>query len=341
MNLYIVESPFQLLCAIEARSHFSLEKENSLLLVKLTKNKKSNDQLKKIATKFNFKRVLFLPQIIALTFSDMLMLFIFFYWKLLNKKFNYIFLGEVKNAVVRSAVNNLNYRHYFFLDDGISTFAIQNKLINNINLNSLTHENNRIKKLIVLISKFLNLKLNEYTEVNWFSCFSLNKLSNQTIIKHQFDSLKVKRSLEVNDKNVSYFIGSPISEDGKLSTKDELIHIERIAKYFQNKGVKVQYCVHRRESETKLNFITRIENIQLRYPDYPLEIDFLLKGISIFEVGSFISTTLISLPIIYNIKNCIMFEINEIFFQDNFKDTYQLTLANNNKIPYINILKKY
>ena len=341
MNLYIIESPFQLLCAIEARSYFKLENEKSFLLVKLTKNKKSNVQLKKIANKFSFNKVIFLPQIIALTFSDMFMLFIFFYWKLFNKKFNYLFLGEIKNMVVRSAVNNLNHKNYFFLDDGISTFAIQNELMNNVDINKLSNDNIIIGKLIFFISKLLLLKVKQDIRINWFSCFSLDKLSNQIIIKHQFNFLKSIKSSLICNKNIFHFIGSPISEDGKLSLQDELFHIKKVANYCFHKGFSVEYCVHRRESEIKLNLISSINNIQLRLPTYPLEIDFLLKGISIFEIGSFFSTTLISLPLIYDIKYCMMFEINDTFFQDNFKETYLLTLANNRKIPYINILKEY
>ena len=53
MNLYIVESPFQLLCAVEARDYFQLKKQKSQLIIKFSKSKKSNLQLKQIVYDVN------------------------------------------------------------------------------------------------------------------------------------------------------------------------------------------------------------------------------------------------------------------------------------------------
>jgi hypothetical protein len=55
-NLYIVESPLQLLSAVEANEYFT---GSSMLILKYNTNKKTNIQLKNIIEKFsNFNNLL-------------------------------------------------------------------------------------------------------------------------------------------------------------------------------------------------------------------------------------------------------------------------------------------
>lgn len=339
MNLFIVESPFQVLCCWEAIRFFEISNTKSILVLKYSKNLKSNEQMRKLGKKFGFKVIKTLPFRYAISLNDTLLMFYIWLWKVKGSKFNYLFMGEVKNSITRIATTNLLYSNYYFLDDGISTLEIQHRLNLGMSINSQEYSNPIIRKFNVALMKMLNLKHAEGVIVNWFTCFLLDKSPVQKVVQHNFAVIKDYLS-QSSDTGKVFFIGSPISEDGKIHQSDEVESIRKAICYLQTKG-SVIYCIHRRESPEKIEQIKKFSHISFRESEYPLEIDLLMKGENHFTIASFLSTALHTLPLIYDICDTEMFVLDEQKIFNSFKYVYKNILIRNKSNPSINIIADY
>lgn len=338
-SLYIVESPFQILCALEARKFFQLFDERSILVIKFSNNSKSNAQMTNLAKRFEFEKVIVLPFRFAISLNDSILLILLAIWKANKTSFKYLFCGEVKNTIARIAATNLTYEKCYFLDDGISTQEIQRRLMLGINIGSKNYSNGVISKLNVLLGKLFMFSIGNEVIINWFTCFEIDKLPEQRVVKHNFGVIKdyLRESRRQGD---IFFIGGPISEDGKIEQFNEIESIRKAINFLQIRG-NVTYCVHRRESNEKIAKIKELTNIAFRHSEFPLEIDLLMTGENQFAIASFFSTALHTLPLIYDIVRAEMFILDENKLINNFKDTYKDIIVENSSNSAICIIKDY
>ena len=339
MNLYIVESPFQLLSAIEAREAFGLGKDNSILVLKYSKNLKSNRQMTELAVKFEFSRVITLSNSFAITLNDAMLIILIAVWKYRKKNFNFLFLGEVKNVVSHIAAINLSFVKCFFLDDGISTLKVQRDLHFGVKINDQNYANELLSHFNFILAKIFFLKHGILPDINWFTCFELVKLPEQLIVTHTFSAIKELFGVSKKTGDM-LFIGSPISEDKKMDQADEIESIRNAIKYFDNVA-KVTYCIHRRESREKIRHIAKIPKIITRESKYPLEMELLIQGFDQFQIASFFSTALHTIPLIFDVRSVSMFALDETKLADNFRDVYRDILSENASKSAISLIKDY
>ena len=311
--LFIVETPFQLLSAMEAKNYFHNYK--SVLLIRYFPERTSslnNNQIKKMLTLTEW----FYIETIECNLSTKISNYkLFFYMKKLQKKyttFNKIFIGEYRSWIHRKYLEILNPQESFLLDDGSVSIEIQkNYLPKYKNYFEGTNLMSRLDRTLrTVMFKLLDIRERKLN-INLFTCFDLTPYSNQQkIINHQFDfSKKLLKRKAILSKTV-YFFGSPLSEVALISEEYELDLLNKIVQRFKNNQMQLVYLPHRREKKEKLDKITNRFNVELRISKYPAEIEFIMMESIPSCIASFYSTTLISIPKIVNFKEIISFQLD-------------------------------
>jgi len=311
--LFIVETPFQLLSAIEAKNYFRNYK--SVLLIRYLPERMSslnNNQIKKMLTLTEWFHIETLECNLSIKISNYKL---FFYMKKLQKKyttFNKIFIGEYRSWVHRKYLEILNPQECFLLDDGNVSIELQRKYLPKYK--SYLEGTNLISRLDrtlqTVMFKLLGIgayKLN----INLFTCFDLIPYSNQQkIINHKFEFSKKLLKRKTILSNIVYFFGSPLSETALISEEYELYLLNKIIQRFKNNQIQLVYLPHRQEKKEKLDKITNNFNVELRISKYPAEIEFIMMESIPSCIASFYSTTLISIPKIINFKEVISFQLD-------------------------------
>jgi len=326
MNLFVVESPLQLLSAIEANNYF--KHQENILIIKYSSyrtHKQNNDQMSLLKNYINWNKVYEIGSSFSTKQSNLKLLYFIKKIKKTYTSINKIFIGEYRSWVEREYFNVLNPKQCFILDDGNITIELQNSFIPYAKYYYFGSNYLKIfiDRLQHKIFTFLLFGLNKTRkDINIFTCFNVEAYSqDQVIIKHSFEYLKVENKQKEILQNTVYFFGGNLSELGLISQEQELNLFKKILKYFSNKNIKMVYLPHRRESSQKLNYIRDILDIPLRYSTYPAEIEFAMMKELPQYLASFMSTALHTVSNIVDFEEVIAFQIpytiiNKVYLDD-------------------------
>jgi hypothetical protein len=324
-NLYVVESPFQLLSALEARNHF--KKSYSVLLLKYSgsSNQKNDFQLKKIISKFNnFDEIIeiqpFSGSLLEANFRLLIMLKIF---QIKKVRFVKVFIGEFRSWYHRAFLDVLSPKQNFLLDDGNITIELQKKYIpqkKHLLFNTFTEEKERSRSLrIILKQNYFRIMLlflkgieknKENQDIHLFTCFDLEPYNQtQKIVVNSFSYLKKLNKKKCVDKSLVYFFGANLSELDLLSRDLEFSLLEKIIRYYKNKNKKLVYISHRREDTKKLELAHDKFDIDILTFNYPVEIQFLLMDTLPYGISSFISTALFTVSKVFDFDSVDAFHL--------------------------------
>lgn len=311
-NLYIVESPFQLLSAIEASNYF--KKDYSILILKYTGNSsRENDlQLVKILDEFNnFDEVIkiqpFSGSLFEANFRLLVMLKIF---QIKKTQFAKIFIGEFRSWYHRAFINVLPSDENFLLDDGNVIIELQKRNVSieeYISIDTFSESKALKNTLRQIYFKTMSWLLNSkeksqaIEKTHLFTFFDLEPRNHsQRIIKNSFSYFKRKKVKNSIDQSLIYFFGGNLSELNILPREFELVLLKKVIRYYQNKNKKVVYIPHRREKKEKLDLMKQKFNIDILSFSYPAELQFLFMDIHPFGIASFISTALFTVSKIFD-----------------------------------------
>jgi len=311
--LFIVETPFQLLSAMEAKYYFN--NYESILLIKYSPQRthaQNNQQMKNILYLTSWDNIEIVECAVSTRISNYKLLFFMNTLQKKYGKFSKVFIGEYRSWVQKKYLEILNPEEQYLLDDGNMTIELQKNYIPN---------NKKYVESKSLISTVDNLFQNtvlcffdtekKKKELNLFTCFNLESYSSkQTIIKHSFAFSKQLIKDKILLKNTVYFFGSNISELGCISEEYEFELLKKIINRYKSMNIEVIYLPHRRESQKKLKKITKILGVELRISTYPAEIEFIMMDYIPEYIASMISTTLISVPKIVDFKNVTSFQLD-------------------------------
>lgn len=267
MDLFIVESPLQLLCAFEAI------KKNSgsdyKLLLRKTQRGLNDVHLINCAKflKLEYSTFLLRTEHTKLDFLKNS----FLWFKLYKNDYNTIYFGSFYSSFLRTIKKLLRNENIIYLDDGAATLRAQKDILE--------------KKSLC---------------VDWFTFFNINKLDSQKVIYHNFDYLK--KIVVKSNINSSYFIGQPVHVMTNFSKDDYIRCLSEVAKKF-TRTTPLIYIPHRVEDTS---FIKHIPNIKVLTVDLPIELFFLQSHIDQpYEIYSHYSTALITLKKIFPSTNVV------------------------------------
>jgi hypothetical protein len=260
MNLYIVESPLQLLCAYEAIQQFN--KDRYLLLIRFTGRGQNDLHLLNCAKFLNldFESFTLRPDHFKLDFIKNILLWI----SLATKSFNHVFFGSIYSNALKLIRKLLKYNELFYLDDGAATLRAQTEI--------------RLKKI---------------GKVNWFTFFKLDLVANQIAQEHSFK--KVREYKKFDSNKYRYFIGQPIDVIIGFSAEDYMLCVQSVAKKCTDLE-PLLYIAHRVENDDFLQKIAATPCVQVLRLDKPIEMHFIVDTkYAPLEIYSCYSTALVTL----------------------------------------------
>jgi hypothetical protein len=291
-NLYIVESPFQLICALEAK--YAFPGNRHILFIRYSSEKSNNDQIERLLALSAWDEIIPVYQRKYSTFTFIDILKKLREFSLRDEIFSNIFLSFYGPGYQRYFLANTRKNKVYLFDDGYYTLEIQRDYLSRSN--PYTFKDSFLRKLMM---RGLGLKFIDSDVINLFTCFDIEPIVNQSVVKHDFGYLK---SIMVQNKMRTdsrvYLLGGNWIEADYLSREYYLELINRIAQYFHPK--EIVYLPHRREASENVSSIASLPGITVERFENPVEVEFILRGISPTHIASCFSTALFTLKSIHS-----------------------------------------
>ena len=336
--LFVVESPFQLLSALEARNYF--KKAYSVLILKYSgsSDQKNDFQLRKIIDEFNnFDEIIEIQPFSGIREANYRLLFILKMLQIKKIVFSKIFIGAYRSWYHRIFWDILAPKEKYVLDDGNITIELQKRYLPTGKYYDLSKGFKKGLKQVSfkLISLFFYTGKNDFHKnFHLFTCFDLapyNKI--QKVIKNKFSFIKNNSKKKYVDESKICFFGGNLSDLNLLSRDLELSLLEIVINYYKSKNKELVYIPHRREMVEKLELIRNKFNIDFITFSYPAEIEFLLMETHPYGIASFVSTALFTVSKMFDFGSVEAFylpmdAIAEAYRQDiiSVYDEYRKTM---------------
>lgn len=275
-NLFYIESPLQILSAIEAAKKFNERK--AILIVGLSKGDRVNNdlQIEELVDSFCWERIFYIEQKSG-RWRNFFTLYNSFKYSFLYKgKVDKYFFGEYRSLPMALLGVFLKPNDFVLMDDGSFTITAQNFYIRN---GVFPYARKTLFKLFK--KKFDSIRIPDL--------FSFYKLK---LIGGQVNYYELPKKIEVEiDKGVAFFFGSKFSESKTMSFIDELLILEEVKNKY--KSYKFFYIPHRDESKNKLDEISNL-GFFVKKLGGPAEVYFDSVSIMPEMVFSYYSTVLYS-----------------------------------------------
>jgi hypothetical protein len=281
-NLFIVNSPLQLLNAIEAIHSFKLI--NVILVVVYNRSKNNQNQLDNKIKEFDFNEIIrFYPKRKFRYIG---------YVKLINQlkkyEYNYVFTGELEDCNFKIIVTNIKKENLFLLDEGTSTIVDYEMKIKQDKFNKYSYK--ALKYSLI----GLNFELKD--TINFFTYFDFEPLEGGKVIRNNLNYMKKDfKENNINYSDTLFFLGKPIFI---FSNKNEFdIILQNVVDKYKNK--KIVYIPHKDEKNTLKSIQNVYKNIEFVEINQPVEEYFLKNGIYPKHVISCSSTALFTIKILF------------------------------------------
>ena len=292
-NLFLVQTPFQLFNAVEAKNRFHLNDKNILIIIDKG-NKKNYDQMQMILDYdkewFDVIKIDFFSKIQKLLYPILIQNII---TKFNNYEINNIYVALYRN-IAAHIINSVEYKNIIIYDDGNNIF----KTIDFINKSQ--------KKSFSFFRKIASVISRRKTEVGFlydckiftlFDISSFKSLKNE-IIQNDFSYFKSKIKNLKKEEDV-FFIGSRMIDNG-ISREVFESSLEKVVEFYSEINTSVLYVPHRYEDIEYLESLSKNLNFILTPFSSIIEFEFIMKGIDPSEVATFRSTAVDTLKIIYS-----------------------------------------
>lgn len=315
-NYFFIESPFQLLCAVQA----SRDKYPGVLVCRIHDNK-NRDLIVKTLREYenSFIKIYLIENNLSNIFKFFLLLARMFSIYFFNKNECRFWLGDIRSTWMKFILNN--NANIGLIDDGFSAINIFD------NIDDIVKLKTRSKLLNFLFFLFRNKK---GKKIHIYSIFKHSRVNE----KHKFELLFNPNKLDLDKRRNRIFIGSGIVDIG-LVNLDE--YLTKIKKNMTNRREYNIYIPHRYESDFVVNAVRDL-GIQIKYLDYPFEIAIINNELEISDLYGFFSSVLYTASIIdksINV-NLINIKTNSIPRESDFLNVRNYIL-NNSEINIVNI----
>lgn len=271
--LLCVESPLQLINAYEAIQHFNIV--DYKLLIRYSKSDSNDRQIRKLIEILQIDPDTVEEVSIAASnksLLDLFTLFVYRYRYLFNAgKFGKIYIGNYRSGFFSLIRKQFDKSQIILLDDGAKTIDIQAEFTDDLHY-------------------------------DLFTMYEIVPRHGQTIHANHFKAIKTffEKRL-VHEENTILFLGSKLSEIGIISEEYYLELMQMISGHY--KGQKIIYIPHREEDPDKLAAIGRLDNIEIKTIDYPVELFGLFEHRMPNTVSSFYSSALLTMQNIYQVES--------------------------------------
>lgn len=317
-NVFVVDTPHQLLNAIEAVHWFQLT--NNHLLVTMAKNA-NNDRFMSLIKAGDWVTVSFPSPIIdPARWVQKLLGSVANRWycrylhfrrmytvaKLTArfKNVDKLFVGHdwaEEKPYMRHISNAIKYDALYLLDDGIDTIDI-NERRNRSKCNkqgaqtekSNTHASVYKKIERYLRTKYWNWNVAEASNVTFFTVYDLDVRNGDSLIRNNYSHLRSLAPLQrIHLPDTVIFIGQCMVDDGCFEMNTYLDFLSKVREYFAEK--RLIYVPHPRESASCVTRVMEHLQCELWRPSSVIEYDLIVRGIQPKVVAGFVSSALVTL----------------------------------------------
>lgn len=317
MNLYIISSPLQMVCALESLLQL---KSKSVFILILGRSEKANEFMLKLSKDYLDKEKVYYTK---KTSSISLLLEKIKLLKKFNKKYHFknIFIGNISEFSEKVFAINIKSKKLWSLDDGSKTLVLKDYYaIHNNKIDCFDKLNlNAVIKFVIL--KLFLLKSSKEIMINWFTVFNFIPKNGGIIQNHQLSEFKKEIKFNEHNRNDQskdiYFIGTNLINVGVIKSEEIFFKLlSNIKKRYNNK--KVYYIPHRFESAIHIERIAQI-GFEIKEFNHIVEIAFLENNIYPKTIASFYSTALYTLSKIFPESKIDFYEIDESYLTSKFK----------------------
>lgn len=295
--LFIINSPFQALCAFEAISHYDVTPTFFVFDCADSKGK-----IEKLLNLYGYEAI-----IIPFVGTRELL-------KRLDKRRKYvtIFVGDYfsYNQYLISILLAKCNSSLVFLDDGTATLDllpnVGRRRCKKYSLRAISY------KCLDVLSSIKRVKK------TFFSFFEINDYVPYYVEKNTFGLLKAKTN---QSPRGVYIIGTNSSA---ISFKNDSYPslLKKLFKYIKENypNEKAYYCPHRRDANDYTGLLKE-NGLVLFQTDISVEVDFITKGVSPLLIVGFASTALMTLKCMYSNTPVasIQFDVEDEFMESSFR----------------------
>lgn len=290
MNVFLVTSPFQYICANEAREAYGTD--NNLLIIIDQDNPTGQKQMEALLNKKDWDHVINYPRHKRTFITPKIIKTIN---KLSNGSLETLFYSEYYAWRSKLIIRNLDFKKHVFFDDGTMTFF---DYYDHIEPKSTFYRPRLLQDFQLYLQNIKPIgKLVFFENTEIFSIFEFKNCVTQ-YKENKLNTLKTSietRKKEFKPHNV--FIGQgSVDEKGRISV-DEYIHM--IKSTLKKSKYPLLYIPHRTEAVHVKQRIEKLEEIIYHQPDYPIEIELSESGIMPMTIMGLSSTALYTLSKIY------------------------------------------
>ncbi|ELI6447580.1 glycosyltransferase 52 family protein [Photobacterium damselae] len=315
MNLFLVTSPFQYICAVEAKKNYKTR--NNILILVEQSSEPGLSQQKKLVNENEWdyiiktsrkNRTLNIPKVIKKIWSITS-----------NNRIQHFFHAEYNGWRTKLLLRNLNIDKEIYFDDGTLTI---NEYEEEIRTKTIYSRKRFFNDLVLKLQGIKPIgKLPQSERLELFTIFDIEK-PEHIIIKNTLSELKKKlKNTELYDPSAPVgFIGE--GAIGHKHRKTQEIYVEEVKTFALNHPEGIIYFPHRTETKETRELIKSIPNLIYHQSEYPLEIELIEKKIKLSMLIGLLSTAQYTASLIY--KNMPIY-----------------TITTSNHIPQKNISKRY
>ncbi|EHH0749896.1 TPA: glycosyltransferase 52 family protein [Vibrio vulnificus] len=292
MNLFSVTSPFQYICALEAKAHYQT-KNNILLLVEQL-SEPGLSQQKKLVDDSDWDYIIKIPRTNR---TRNLPKAIKEIWRITkNKQINNFFHAEYNGWRTKLLLRNLNINKEIYFDDGTLTINEYEEEIRSKAIYSRKRFVNDLALKLQGIKPIGDLPQSEKLEL--FTIFDIEN-PEHVIVKNTLSELKKKvGSTELFDPTSPVgFIGE--GAIGHKRRKTHEVYVEEVKNVAVNYPQGIIYFPHRTESQETREAIKAIPSLTYHQSEYPLEIELIEKKIKLSMLIGTLSTAQYTASLIY------------------------------------------
>ncbi|MFZ1987206.1 MAG: polysialyltransferase family glycosyltransferase [Desulfatitalea sp.] len=314
MNVFVIESPTQVLNAIEASQHFGFERKVLIVLLTGLFGKEYYD---KLVDPSYWGNVQFIP----------------FYYK--TKKFDFgtnrprnlyeriieisliidqalrrrrldksaksigfaekVVLGNYRSDLsthMRHFANTIRFGKLYIIDDGTDTLLIndQRKREKNGLPTKVPQAGGLLKRIKKKIrDKYVDWNTTGVESLTYFTCYEIDVMENDSIEVNSYDYIRsLARNARSDDRVL--FLGQPLVDDGYVTESGYFECLTKVENYFKNNNLI--YVPHPRETDKYVASIRSRFNFQVKRFDVPIEYEIAVHGTKPKCVASFFCSAL-------------------------------------------------
>lgn len=282
-NLFIILSPFQLICAQNARDEYCGGCYNELLILNRHKPTDLGQVQLQHTTDRNWHKIKIYQDSPERGFKRLIkQIFITYLYWLKRSNYKGVYLGEARSSWQNKMADCFGQKK-IFLDDGSASIILINKMLE--------------------FSDKLDQKVSMYSV---FGNSAICKHSQGRIIENRrfFRNFHVSKPL----KKEVVFIGQSLSETGYITTEQEFNWLASI--WAQYQGYNVSYVRHRNDCKEKIKMISTY-GIKIISLQTPIEMHYMNESIIPHLFIGWFSTALFTLKKAYPQCNVIFHNIQK------------------------------